>query len=455
MSGYRNEIADFLRSKGLNDYAVAGFLGNFMVESGLNPTSENSGEGAIGFANWEGGRRDALRQWALTHYGAQESDAQSQLTFLWHELTTSYSGVLDQLKHVTSAGEAAAIIDSQYEVSSGDARQDRINYANEFYSGKGPNPPYNGPLAANGSGGTNGGDQMSNDLTRDDYQAVDSLGALLGSVPALKKLVNQALSGGWSIAKFQNQVEDSDWWKNHSETARQVIITQANDPATYKQNLRAAEGQVRTVSEQLGMGLSDDEIQAIAHTSLLTGNTGNDDWIKRAIGHREDYSNIHTTDHLSGEMAANAQQLQQLAGQYGLRWNPADIAHRAKMVATGVTTMDTYRQQATAYAKSAFPSFAKQLDEGQTMMDIASPYIQSASQILELDPAKFDLYSPLIRKGLQGTAAGKPGEPPSSLPIWQFENTLRQDPRWQFTNNAHQEIASTALQIGQAFGFDG
>lgn len=310
---------------------------------------------------------------------------------------------------------------------------------------------YSAQVSSSGSGG---GGNMGGDPTMSDYNAVDSLGNLLDSVPALKKLVNQALANGWTVAKFQNQVEDSAWWKNHSDTARQVLITQANDPATYQQNLGNAEFQIRSLSQQLGMDLSKDQVEAIARTSLLTGNTGNTDWLKHQIGKSEDYSGIKTTDNLSGEMAANAQQLQQLAGAYGVRLTPEQIAHRAKMVAMGVTTLDTYRQQAIGYAKSAFPSFAKQLDEGQTMMDIANPYISSASQILELDPAKFDLYNPLIRKGLQGTTA-KPGEPPSSMPLWQFENTVRQDPRWQYTNNAKQNAASMLLQLGQSWGFNG
>lgn len=303
-----------------------------------------------------------------------------------------------------------------------------------------------------GPSGGGGGDTVS----KQDYQAVDSLGSLLNSVPALRKLVNQAMNQGWSISKFQNEVEDSAWWKNHSDTARQVLIQQANDPAAYRQSLQQTEFTIRHLSDQLGMDLDAGQVQNIARTALLSGNTGNNDWLTAQIGKREDYSDLGQKglNSLTGGMAATVQQLQQIAGSYGLNWNPAQLAGHAKAVLTGATTIDTFRQRAVDFAKSAFPSFAKQLDEGQTMSDIASPYVQSASQLLEMDPSKFDLYNPLIRKGLQGTSA-KPGEPPSSMPIWQFENMVRNDPRWQFTDNARQSMASMALQLGQAWGFNG
>lgn len=311
-------------------------------------------------------------------------------------------------------------------------------------------------ITSSGDGGTGGGGVMGGDPNKADYQSVDSLGALLDQVPQLRKLVNQALANGWSTAKFQNAVEDSKWWKTHSDTARQVIITQANDPATFQQNLSSAELQVKALSQQLGMDLNQNELQAIAHTAMLTGNTSNDDWLKRQIGQHTNYAGIKPKglDELSGAMAANVQQLQQIAGAYGLNWNAAQLANHAKQVAIGVTTLDTFKQQAMAYAKSAFPSFAKQLDAGQTMADIASPYIQSASSLLEQDPSNFDLFNPLVRKGLQGVSA-KPGEAPSSMPIWQYENLVRQDPRWQYTNNAKQGAASMLMQLGQSWGFNG
>ena len=81
-------IVSFFKSKGLPDYLIAGIVGNLSVESGFSPTAYNAGEGAIGLAQWEGGRRTALQQWAAAH-GGTETDLQMQLSFLWHEMNTT------------------------------------------------------------------------------------------------------------------------------------------------------------------------------------------------------------------------------------------------------------------------------------------------------------------------------------------------------------------------------
>lgn len=452
--GTAGYIAQFFHRKGVPSYLIAGIIGNLSVESGLNPGAPNYREGAIGLAQWEGGRRSALQAFARTH-GGSETDLNTQLEFLWHEMHTSESAAWNRVRQAGNVREAAALWDQYYERSSGAARQDRINAALRFAnSGHLPGPPLGGGGGGGGSGGGGRGGDFSTDPSRSDYRAVDSLGDLLASVPALRNLVEKASRQGWTVAKFQNEVQDSHWWKSHSDTARQVLITQANDPATFHQNLGNAEFQIRSMAQQMGMDLDPATIRDIANTALLTGNNGNTDWLQHQIGKHEDYSHIHSTKNLTGEMAANAQQLQQVAGAYGLRWSPAEVAHRAKMVTMGVTTLDTYRQQAVNYAKSLFPSFGRQLDEGQTMIDIANPYVQTASQLLEQSPGNFDLYNPLIKQGLQGIGRD-PEKGPANLKMWQFEDLVRKDPRWQYTDNAHSTMASLALQLGQNWGFNG
>jgi hypothetical protein len=448
--GTAGRIAQFFHRKGVPGYLIAGIIGNLSVESSLNSHAYNSGEGAIGLVQWEGGRRAALQAFARQH-GGSEGDLNTQLEFLWHEMHTSESAAWNQVRQAGNVREAAALWDQYYERSSGSSRQQRVSRAIQFaQSGHLPG----GTGGGGGGYGGGGGGEFSSNPSRSDYRAVDSLGDLLASVPALKHLVEKASRQGWTVAKFQNEVQDSHWWKSHSDTARQVLITQANDPATFHQNLGNAEFQIRSLAQQMGMDLDPATIRDIANTALLTGNNGNTDWLQHQIGKNEDYSHLHSTAHLTGEMAANAQQLQQVAGAYGLRWSPAEVAHRAKMVTMGVTTLDTYRQQAVHYAKSLFPSFGRQLDEGQTMIDIANPYISTASQLLEQSPGNFDLYNPLIKQGLQGIGRD-PEKGPANLKMWQFEDLVRKDPRWQYTDNAHSTMASLALQLGQNWGFNG
>lgn len=440
----KSSVIAYLRGKGLNDYAIAGFLGNMKIESGFNTSALNGAEGAIGLIQWEGGRRSALQSYARKH-GTSETDLRTQLDFMWHELSGGYSHVLNQLKHVGSAGDAAAIIDAQYEISSGNARGQRVSAARQYMQGglKG------GTVPGGGGGGTGGKPH-----TADDYSGVDSLGSLLDSVPELRKLVDKAVKGDWSMEKFQNSIEDSKWWKSHSATARSVITQRANDPASYSRSIQNVKNTLNSMTSRLGMKLSASQLAGIANTALLTGNDSNQDWLTHQISAKNDYTHLKSLGSLTGQMASTAQQLRELAYSYGHRWDPSLTARYAQNVLDGTGTVEQYKQRLERWAVSAFPGLGDQIRGGATLKELGDPYVQSMAQVLEMNPESLSVFTPQIRKALMGASA-KPGEVPSTTPLWQFENQLRTDPRWQYTDNAHASMASMAIQLGNAWGFNG
>jgi hypothetical protein len=127
-------IQAFLQQHGFSGPQIAGIEGNLVVESGLDPTRQNPSEGAIGIAQWEGGRRTALQQYAAAT-GGSETDLTTQLNYLWSEMTGPESAALVAVKQAKTPADAAAAFDQNFERSDGSARQDRINWANKIYSG--------------------------------------------------------------------------------------------------------------------------------------------------------------------------------------------------------------------------------------------------------------------------------------------------------------------------------
>lgn len=288
--------------------------------------------------------------------------------------------------------------------------------------------------------------------TKDDYAGIDSLGSLLDTIPELARLVDEAIANNWSSSKFQNAVEDSKWWRNHSDTARQVIIQRANDPKAFRQNLSNTTDSVIAVARQLGFSVSRATAQAIANHALMTGNNSNQTWIEQQLGRRQDYSHTKDVGSLKGQMATVASQLSEAAAQYGMNWTPAQIAQRAQQVVVGNTTADTYVNKLKAWAKSAFPALAKEIDAGMTVQQLADPYVQSMSQLLEVNPGSLNLYTPAIRRALQGTQDPKSKER-VTMNLSDFEDQVRADPRWQYTQNAKDTMSSALLKIGADFGF--
>lgn len=134
-------IWDYLKSKGLNDYAVAGIMGNLYAESALSPINlQNSFESKLGYTDYtytdavdkgtytnftRDGAGYGLAQWtywsrkeALLTYtkSAEKSigDLMTQLEFLWKELQ-GYSKVMSTIKGAKCILEASNIILTDFE----------------------------------------------------------------------------------------------------------------------------------------------------------------------------------------------------------------------------------------------------------------------------------------------------------------------------------------------------
>jgi hypothetical protein len=67
--------------------------------------------------------------------------------------------------------------------------------------------------------------------------------------------------------------------------------------------------------------------------------------------------------------------------------------------------------------------------------------------ILEIDdPNSIDLNDPLLRSAI--TDKG-------DMNIYDFKKALRADSRWQYTEQARQDVSTAALQVLRDFGFQG
>lgn len=157
------KIYHFLYGKIENIYGVAGLMGNLYAESGLNPTNlQNSYEKKLGFSDdsyttsvdngdYENFVHDSagygLAQW--TYWSRKQNlllfvrtrnesigDLESQLEFLYQELSTSYKAVLAELKAAKTVREASDIVLTQYECpadQSENVKKKRASYGQKYY----------------------------------------------------------------------------------------------------------------------------------------------------------------------------------------------------------------------------------------------------------------------------------------------------------------------------------
>ena len=101
-------------------------------------------------------------------------------------------------------------------------------------------------------------------------------------------------------------------------------------------------------------------------------------------------------------------------------------------------------------AADAFPLYGEQVRSGVDLMDVASPFIQSMSELLELNPADIKLTDPTIRRALSGTPGANGQVGPTTLS--QFEDSLRNDKRWLYTKNARKTAEDFGASIAKMWG---
>lgn len=159
------QVWNFLKSKGLNDYGVASLMGNLYAESGLNPKNlENTGNTKLGMTDDEytkavdngtytkeqfvnDGFGYSLPQWTWhqrkkNYYEYAKSknksvgDLETALEFLYKELSENYKSVLTTLKTAKSVKEASSAVLLKFECpydQSVSAQNKRSSYGQKYY----------------------------------------------------------------------------------------------------------------------------------------------------------------------------------------------------------------------------------------------------------------------------------------------------------------------------------
>lgn len=268
--------------------------------------------------------------------------------------------------------------------------------------------------------------------------------AFLSSIPEVKKIFSQAVDGTWTADKFQAALRDSKWWKDNSDTMRQAQVQQKTDPATWKATLEATKLQVQQLASQIGAAVPVSQLDKIANSVASTGMDENG--LRQVLAQYVTFSKDGT---MMGEAGMHAYTMKQYAHANGVDISDQALKNQAALVVKKLATTQDYESQIREQAKSSYPGFAPQIDAGQTMQDIANPYIQTMARELELPSAALSLQDPTIKQALNGL--NKDGKP-TGKNLMDFESQLRNDPRWGRTKNAQDQVMTTGLNVLRSMG---
>ncbi len=268
--------------------------------------------------------------------------------------------------------------------------------------------------------------------------------AFFDSNPELKRLLKKATSEQWDADLFTAHLKNTKWWRVNSDSQRKASLMQKQDPATYKATIEASRVAAEQLAVKMGAILSPGALAKLAKNIVHGG--WNDAQIQNFLG-----SYIKFNDkHVLGGMAGQAyDQLRTAAYDNGVSVHEQQIKNAAAYVVKGVSSMEQEIGNIRGIAMGAYPAFADQIAAGQSMKDIASPYVQSMAKVLELPDTDVDMFHPKIKAALN--RAGPDGKP-QPMSITDFENQLRDSPDWRRTQGAQNQVFTIGRQVLAGMG---
>lgn len=267
--------------------------------------------------------------------------------------------------------------------------------------------------------------------------------AVLNSNSELKRLFHKAVAETWTASKFQAEVRATKWFQNHSETWRNAQILKASDPTTYKRNVADVRRRLAMIAAELGAAVSTSNLDKIASTAYDWG--WDDNQVRQ---HLATYVTF-TDGRMIGQAGQWEQELRNHAAAQGVSVSDSWLKSHIRQIVAGKKTFSDAQRALDQYAISAYPHLADRIRAGETVEDIASPYMQTMATTLELNPNAVTLRDPTIRKAL----AWKDDKGnPTLRTLYDFEVDLRKDDRWLRTKNAQDAAMSTTNRVLRDMG---
>ncbi len=282
--------------------------------------------------------------------------------------------------------------------------------------------------------------------------------ALAAAIPEINNLLQQAVREQWTADRFSMAVANTGWWKSTPAQNREWLVKQLADPASADRELTTGASQIEAMAGQMGFG-PDVLTRQMAKDIWLHGKLSGDNeqqvrsWIFKQVSPL-----IGKQPAVGGEYGQLIQQARSIAEAYGYSgYSEAAIREAAseglRFGTAAQTGLAGWTEKMRQYAKAKYAPFADRIDAGETVADIAQPYRESIANVLELNIQDVGLQDKYVQRWLQGSSEA--GKPPVATSVWQAEQELRKDERWQYTRNAWKDTAQAATQIGKAFGMIG
>jgi hypothetical protein len=291
----------------------------------------------------------------------------------------------------------------------------------------------------------------------------------------LGNLLERAVNEKWTTARWDKEIEMTNWWRKNSDDVRKRLISFGNyddlrsqgqdvSKSDYGLWLSKKKGQLKADARAIaGVAITDQQAEEIAKKIYL-GFLDDDENAIRAflvpfIGKTTSIVGGKTITGFSGQALKDYQTLQSIAKANGFSLSQilpgisatttgGDLEEAVlEKIALGELDVNRISQDARMMAAIGQPEMVRNLlNQGYDLDQIYAPYKNTMATVLELNPEQIALNDPTLR-----SAISDKGE----TNLYDFQRMLRKDSRWQYTQNARQEVSDITLNVLRDFGFQG
>jgi hypothetical protein len=289
------------------------------------------------------------------------------------------------------------------------------------------------------------------------------------NVPSLNKILDRYVKENWTEAKLRKAIRDDVWYRQNSGVIKQRYVQlfnyrdlvntgQAQGTTQYEQDIVKLERQIADKARSLGSGIASDPaaLRKAAENMYIT-NVGIDDpmttdFIAAAIRPITSTIGGVATQTYSGQALKDYQAIQDIARSNGFRVKdiiPGGFNERQVLegIATGKLDPNRIAQDTRILAQQGQPQYVRDLlSQGYNLDQVFAPYRQTMANLLEINADEIDLNDSTLRSAISDKG---------DMNIYDFKKTLKRDNRWQYTENAKQEVSDATLKILRDFGLQG
>lgn len=264
--------------------------------------------------------------------------------------------------------------------------------------------------------------------------------------PEVKRVLAEfAARPDMSTAELQNRLEATAWWK--SKTQGQLEWNGLADAEKQKRRDNTAAQMAETWGQFTGQQVSgsDPMIQNYVE-QVASGQMGIGAWTEQVVKRAaKDIPNSPLNRQIADEAKAEKQpqidventamRIRQTANDWGIRWSEGTIQDWARDIVNKDKSDDDLLTSLKDQAQVAYAWKPRDI----STKEAAAPWIETSNRVME---KATDLFDPQVQKALT-----------AGVPVWQFEQLLKQTPAWLQTKNARSDLTTMAGSVGKMLGF--